>query len=136
MKHVVLIALAGIALGGLAADETAPLSDEAQAEFDRLLAGRSPGRTVSCVRQPDLLGSRSIGEEVILFEGRGGITWVNRPPAGCPRLNSGRSLVSITPTTQLCRGDIVNVVDPVGGFSYGSCGLGDFVPWRRERSGS
>ena len=131
MKHVILIALAGIALGGLASDDPGPLSDEVQAQLDEQLAGRTAGRAVSCVRQPDLMGSRSIGEEVLLFRGRGGVTWVNRPPGGCPRVDSGRSLVSITPTTQLCRGDIVNVVDPVGGFSYGSCGLGDFVPYRR-----
>jgi hypothetical protein len=135
MKHVVLIALAGIALGGLAADETAPLSAETQAELDQRLAGRTAGPAVNCVRKPDVLGTRSIGDEVLLFETRGGILWVNRPPGGCPGLDSGRTLVSIAPSTQFCRGDIVNVVDPVGGFSYGGCGLGEFVPWRRNRSG-
>ena len=94
------------------------------------LEGRSAGPPQSCIRQVGLGSSRSAGEAAIIFEGPGDILYVNRPPAGCPSLD-GRTLVTRTTSTQLCRGDIVNVVDPVSGTQYGSCGLGDFVPYRR-----
>jgi hypothetical protein len=132
MKLVLALALAGVAVGcATGAEEPAALSAELQSELDQALAGRTAGAPVMCVRQPDLRGNRSIGESVILFEGIGDTIWVNRPPGGCPTLRPGRALVTRTPSTQLCRGDIVNVVDTVSRFEHGGCGLGEFVPWRR-----
>ena len=92
------------------------------------------GPAVSCVNQRDLQGNRSAGEGAIVFQGRtNGMLWVNRPAGGCPSLNWGRTLVTRTPSTQLCRGDIANVVDLGSGGQYGGCGLGDFTPYRRVR---
>jgi hypothetical protein len=69
---------------------------------------------------------------VILFEGSTGRTvYVNRPPGGCPELNPFRALRIKTTTGQLCRGDIVSVFDATSGIEYGSCGLGDFVEYRK-----
>ncbi len=101
--------------------------------FFTALAGRSEGPAVSCINQRGLRGNRSLGEGVILFEGRGDTLYVNRPAAGCPVLDFGRALVTRTTSTQLCRGDIATVVDPISGFSHGSCALGDFTPYRRMR---
>ena len=97
------------------------------------LAGRTAGDPVPCVSQRDLRGNRSASDGAILFEGPGDIVYVNRPPGGCPTLNSGRTLVTRTTSSRLCRGDIVTVVDPVSGIEFGACGLGDFVPYRRGR---
>jgi hypothetical protein len=92
------------------------------------------GPPVSCVNQRDLHGNRSVGEGAIIFEGAtSAALWVNRPPAGCPSLDSGRALITRTTSTQLCRGDIATVFDPVARISYGGCGLGDFTPYRRVR---
>ena len=91
------------------------------------------GPAVSCVNQRDLGGNKSIGD-AILFSGKGGRAYLNRPAGGCPNMNFGRALVTRTSSSQLCRGDIATVVDPVSGFSYGGCGLGEFVPYKRVRS--
>lgn len=96
-----------------------------------MLEGRTAGQPMSCVRLVDIDSNRSAGESAILFDGPGDTIYVNRPPAGCPSVND-RTLVSRTSTTQLCRGDIVNIVDVASGTQYGSCGLGDFVPYRRN----
>ncbi|WP_114952930.1 hypothetical protein [Sphingosinicella terrae] len=95
------------------------------------LSGRTAGQPLPCVSQRDLRGNRSVGNEAILFEGPGDVVYVNRPPGGCATLNSGRTLVTRTTSGRLCRGDIVTIVDPVSGVDFGSCGLGDFVPYRR-----
>ena len=92
------------------------------------------GPPVSCVNQRDLGGNRSAGEGAIVFQGRSrDRLWVNRPAGGCPSVDMGRALVTRTPSTQLCRGDIATVVDLVSGTQYGGCGLGDFTPYRRVR---
>ena len=106
-------------------------SADTQAALSAELRNYAPaGQPVSCVSQRDLRGNRSAGDAII-FTGPGDRIWVNRSAGGCPELNSGRTLVTRTSSTQLCRGDIATVVDPVSGFSSGSCGLGDFVPYRR-----
>ncbi len=64
--------------------------------------------------------------------GEGGRLWVNHPPAGCPDVTGGRALQIQTTVTQLCRGDIAQVFDPLTGISYGGCGLGDFTPYERR----
>lgn len=135
MKSFLLIpalALLGGYAGFAAVGAQSPSEREA-ARTAELMAGRTEGRPVSCVNMRDLGSSRSIGDGDILFEGPGRrIVYVNRPAGGCPDLGPGRTLVTRTTTTRLCRGDIAQVVDPVSGMTYGGCGLGDFVPYTRE----
>ncbi|HEY0626763.1 MAG TPA: hypothetical protein VGD10_08510 [Allosphingosinicella sp.] len=126
-----LLALTAAAVAACAPTTPVELTAREQGELNEALRGRVAGTPVNCVQTRDLLGNRSVGEGVILFEGRGGVVYVNRPAAGCPKIDSGRALVTRTTSTQLCRGDIATVVDPVAGFTYGGCGLGDFVPYRR-----
>lgn len=124
-----LIALAA----GCVPAEPVELSAAEQNELSVALAGRAPGPAVSCVSLRDIRGNRSVGEGAILFEGVGGTVYVNRPPAGCPDLRETRTLITRTTTGQLCRGDIATVSDLTSGMQYGSCGLGDFTPYRRIR---
>lgn len=113
--------------------EPIELTGAEQSELSVALAGRAAGPTVSCVNLRDLRGNRSVGEGAILFEGRGNTLYVNRPPAGCPDLRDHRTLITRTPSTRLCQGDIATVVDASSGIQYGGCGLGDFTPYRRVR---
>ncbi len=130
MRRVEMLLLAGLA-AGCAPQEPVEMSETAQARLAEALAGRTAGPATPCVSQRELRNSRTIGEDVMLFDGPGGVLYVNRPPGGCPSLEYGRTLVTRTTGSQLCRGDIVTVTDPVSGTQYGGCGLGDFVPWRR-----
>jgi hypothetical protein len=130
MKHLVLWLLAGL-VAGCMAQEPVELSASAQTRLAEALDGRTSGTPQACVPQRTLRGNRSIANGVLLFEGPNDILYVNRPAGGCPTLEYGRSLRTRTVSSQLCRGDIVTVFDPVSGFEYGGCGLGDFVPYRR-----
>ena len=136
MKRVMFAA--GLALlGGCAMNDPVdtPAAERDRASLSAALQGfEQAGPPVSCVNQRDLAGNRSAGEGAIIFQGRtSSKLWVNRPPAGCPSLDMGRALVTRTPSTQLCRGDIASVVDLTAGTQYGACGLGDFTPYRRVR---
>jgi hypothetical protein len=132
MKHAVTLLLAGLAAGCMA-QETVELSPAAQTQLAEALEGRTAGPAVSCVSQRELRNNRTIGDDFILFDGPNDILYLNRPAGGCPTLELGRALRTRTTSSQLCRGDIVTVFDPVSGAEYGGCGLGDFVPYRRMR---
>jgi len=130
MKHIVSLLIAGLAAGCMASDEPVELTERAQSRLDEALAGRSAGPAVTCVPSRELRNTRTIGDGVMLFEGPGDVLWVNRPPGGCPTLAFGRAFRTTTPGSQLCRGDIVTVFDPVSGAEFAGCSLGDFVPYR------
>jgi hypothetical protein len=132
MKKLAFLACVGL-LGACTAERPTQMTADDETKLSAALTGFEPaGPPVSCVNERDLRGNHSIGESAIVFEGLSSSTlWVNRPAGGCPSLNGGRALVTHTTTSQLCRGDIANVIDPVAHISYGSCGLGDFTPYRR-----
>ncbi|HYW14627.1 MAG TPA: hypothetical protein VE891_00545 [Allosphingosinicella sp.] len=136
MKHLLAIAAFCLA-AGCTTDEPGDrvdmrADDEASLAFQ--LRGFEPdGPPVQCVSTRELKGNRSAGETAIVFAGVGGRKWVNRPAAGCPDLRSSRALRTRTTGTRLCSGDIASVFDPLTGFEYGGCGLGDFEPYRRVR---
>jgi hypothetical protein len=136
MKNLAVLSLAALAAActGTAGDAPSEMSAVAQSRLTEELRGRVAGPPVSCVSQRDLRGNRSIGEDVILFDGRSrDVVYVNRPAGGCPELNSGRAIVTRTTSNQLCRGDIAVVFDTQSGMEFGGCGLGEFTPYRRVR---
>lgn len=104
----------------------------AEAALAGALAGRTAGAPEACVNMRDLRDNRGFGEHAILFDGpTNSLVYLNRPPAGCPALTDTRALQIESTTGRLCRGDLVTVFDPVTGMNFGSCTLGDFVPYRR-----
>ena len=129
MKRILPL-LSLIAVAGCTAEGAVSPSESGAARLAEALEGRTAGAPTSCVSQLNLRSSRSAGEEAIILDGPGGTIYVNRPPAGCPNLE-GRTLVTRTSSSQLCRGDIATVIDSASGTEYGSCGLGDFTPYRR-----
>jgi hypothetical protein len=134
MKKIIALSAAALTAGCMA-EPPMEMSGEARSMLAAELDGRvQAGPPQSCVPYRNLGGNRSVGEGAIIFGDRNAnLVYVNRPRAGCPELDSGRALKTRTPSTRLCTGDIVEVFDPVNGFSYGSCGLGEFTPYRRRR---
>lgn len=134
MKPFAILALAVAAASCTATDEGPPteMSAATQGELSAALRDYQPaGPPLACVAQRDLRGNRSAGDAII-FDGRNrGVIYVNRPAGGCPDLNFNRTLITRTFATRLCRGDIAQVADLTSGITYGGCGLGDFVPYRR-----
>lgn len=134
VRSMKTIALLPLALAAASCATTTPraLTAEEQSALAEAIRGRTAEAPVSCVSQTLLRGNRSVGEGAILFEGSNGRLYVNMPPAGCPSLRADRTLITRTPTGQLCRGDIVRVADLTSGIDYGSCSLGDFTPYGRR----
>lgn len=108
-----------------AADARAP-------SLDKALAGRTAGKPTSCIQQNYIDSSEIFDSGAILYHMKGGPDYLNTPP-GCSALRSNRGIISRTPSTSLCSGDIIRVVDFTSHFDYGSCGLGEFVPYARPK---
>ena len=125
--------LVGLAVGSCAAPppaETAAQVARQQAKLASLTAGKVAGAPVSCLpsyRQNDMI---TIDENTIAFrEGRNRV-YVNHLNGGCSNLESGHyALVTHPLGSQLCRGDIAQVVDLFNHITVGSCVIGDFVPY-------
>lgn len=132
MRTIIILSGAAALLGACTTESSRPMESGPRAQMTAELEGRVAGEPVTCVNMRELRGNRSTEDGAIIFEGSGGRIYVNSPPGGCPSLNFGRALVTRTPSTQLCRGDIARVVDTATGMEMGSCGLGEFVPYSRR----
>lgn len=98
--------------------------------MDRLLAGKAPGPAERCI--PRRLQSTVIDDSTILYRENMSTVYRTEIPGGCPGLDHDRTIVTRSNSTQLCVGDQIHVVDTQTGVDYGTCALGEFVPYRRQ----
>jgi hypothetical protein len=47
---------------------------------------------------------------------------------GCPGISANRIIARVGTQGRLCRNDLINVIDPVGGMNYGQCRIGWIEP--------
>ncbi|MEO6580666.1 MAG: hypothetical protein ABIN83_05895 [Sphingomicrobium sp.] len=132
------ILLIAAAATGLVACETVDRPPEQrtarqQHDYDRLLAGKVPGRAESCLPLNSAKNMTVIDADTILYRD-GRTTYVNSPLGGCSSLGRpGYALVTRSSISQMCRGDIATVVDTTTGMLAGSCSIGEFIPYRPAR---
>ena len=105
-----------------------------QAELSRELAGRVAGAPQSCLPEYSTSQLNVIDNNTLIYRD-GRTVWVQRPRGGCSGLaNSGNTLVTRKfGTSQMCDGDISQVVDLRTGMLAGSCVFGPFVPYTKPR---
>ena len=103
-----------------------------RAAIDRELAGFTPGPPQSCVQQTQLREMSSHGDTLI-YRSTSGVRYVNHTSGGCSPDRDDAFLVTRTPSTSLCRGDIAQAINRTSRFPVGSCSYGDFVPYRRAK---
>jgi hypothetical protein len=120
----------------LASCTTAPAqvtrSPQAQKELAEALAGRVPGKPVSCLPSFRSDNMQIIDDWTILFKD-GRTVYVQNPRGGCPGIASHRNVLvtRLFGTNQLCSGDISHLVDPNTGIGGGSCVFSEFVPYTK-----
>lgn len=105
----------------------------ARAALDRELAGLTPGQPQSCIEQSRVRSSRGFGDTIV-YQGLGRDRYVTRTSGGCEQYSSNQGyIVTRTPSTSLCRGDIATVIDRTSRQQIGACSFGDFVPYSAPR---
>jgi hypothetical protein len=102
-------------------------------QLAKLLEGRTAGKPVSCIN----LGMSSSSSDSMKIPGlamayRQGSTWyVNRFQGDCKSLSDDTIVVTRTPSSQLCRGDIADLVSAAARMPVGACIFDDFVPYTK-----
>jgi hypothetical protein len=133
MKIMRLFSLLSIALvAASAAPLTARERDNAagEAALSRITERRDAGKPVDCINLRDIRSSEIVPDTAIVYRMNNGTLFVNRPQGG-GILDRDDILVTRTIGTQLCRIDIVNLLDRNSRMMSGSISLGDFVPYSR-----
>jgi len=107
-------------------------SAQAEAELAKALAGRVAGTPVRCISTYRANDMQIIDDWTILFK-EGRTTYVQTPRGGCWGISGHHNILvsKPMPSTQLCSGDIQQLLDPVSRIHAGSCVFGDFVPYTK-----
>jgi len=115
MKRAVRSPLFTAACIAIAAAQPAP-AEEKLIDAEQCLYTRSIDRT------------RIVDNQNVLFYMRNGDVYLNKLPRECPGLALEDTFMYRTSTSQLCRADVITVLQNIGfGFQPGvSCGLGMF----------
>ncbi len=121
--------LAAPAIGG----ETIALTEKQQTKLDKRLEGRTAGEARSCINHSDQRQMTVISDDILIFgSSRNAKTiYVNKPYLGCR--NADRNILTYSrPTSSLCKGEIVQLIDNGSGMTMGSCAFGEFVPYTKD----
>lgn len=134
MRKVIPLVLTAVLVGCAVGppQAPAPLNAKQQTRLDQLLGGKVAGAPQSCLPRWRTQDMTVIDDGTIIFRENSGKVWLQKPQAPCDRLSSpAYALVTRSIQSQLCRGDIGQVVDPSTNITAGSCVMGDFVPYTR-----
>jgi hypothetical protein len=100
-------------------------SDPAMA---KALAGKVAGAPKSCISLTESRSSTTY-REAILYRVNRNLVYLN-DLGKCSALRRDNIQVTDVRGSQLCRGDIVRMVDRGSGMQMGACAFSDFVPYR------
>ena len=129
MRAIPLLLAAAALTGCVTQPPPATRSAEAQAEFQKLTAGKVAGPAITCLpsyRSDDMV---TIDDGTVAFK-NGRTVYVNHLLGECSGLKSGfYTLVTRSSGSGLCRGDIARVADVSTGMIVGSCAVGEFIPY-------
>jgi hypothetical protein len=131
MRKLLPLIAGTLLIGGAAQAKPA----DREAELARAIAGRVAEAPVNCIDLHRIRSSRVITGTAIIYDA-GNVLYVNRPANGASELNQWDTMVTRTPSTRLCSVDTVTMVNPGSRSFSGVVFLGDFVPYRRVRTGS
>lgn len=132
MRGMYLIILGLTLIGCMTQPPTPTRTAEAQAELDKLLAGKTAGPPITCLQHYRANDMVRIDDSTVAFK-QGSRVYVNHLIGACSNLDSSfYALVTRSNGMGLCRGDIAHVQDVSTGAIVGSCAIGDFVPYTRS----
>ena len=108
-----------------------------QREYQQLIDGKVAQASVSCLPHYRNGDMRVIDDATIAFRDGTNRTYVNHMQGPCNGVAVGHyALVTkLFGSSDLCRGDIAQVVDTLNRTTVGSCVFGDFVPYVRPGRG-
>ena len=101
-----------------------------EAEYQRLIAGKTPGKPVDCIDTRFTRPSLSAYGDKLIYRVSSKLVYVNDSTGGCQGVARGDVLVTRQFQSRLCRGDIAQTITVPPAVPTGSCALGSFTPYR------
>ena len=133
MRKLIPLIAASLLIGGGAAQAGPP---DREAELQRAVRDRVAGEPVDCIDLHRVRSSRIINDTAIVYDA-GSVIYVNRPRNGAEQLDRNDTMVNrLYGTGRLCSIDTVTMIDAGSQSFSGVVFLGEFVPYRRVRTGS
>jgi hypothetical protein len=127
---------ASVLLAGCSAADTQStpmaLTDEQSELLQKQIGSKVAGKAVSCISSTQHSNLIRVSDDLLLYRVSGGLVYQNRLRAPCPGLADDDDIIVTEQFGgQQCRGDIIKLVDRLGGIPGPFCVLGDFVPYRK-----
>ncbi len=98
-------------------------------KLEKALAGKVAGKPQTCLSVINARDSQTFDNGTILYKAGRNLSYRN-DLNGCSQLSWNAYPVFDIRGSQICRGDIVRIVDRGGAGVMGACSVGDFVPYR------
>lgn len=109
-----------------------PLNSKQAKLLEDEIGGAVPGKPVSCISHSGQANIIRVSDDMLLYRVSGRLTYQNRLRGPCPGLAHDRDImVTEQFGSQQCRGDIIRLVDRIGGIAGPFCILGEFIPYRK-----
>jgi hypothetical protein len=119
------ILFVGAALAAGCATAASEPVDEAAAE--KLAEFARTGQTTTCLSVARISEIRAVDEKTLLIRSGVNEYYVSDLPSRCNGVTRNSTRIEYTTSTaDLCRGEILRIVDNSAGFLTGSCGMGSF----------
>jgi hypothetical protein len=108
------------------------LTDKQAKLLEKQIGRKVAGEAVSCISNLDQNNVIRVSDDLLLYQVSSRLVYQNRLKSPCPGLARDSDIIVTEQFgSQLCRGDIIKLVDRLGGIPGPSCALGDFIPYRK-----
>jgi len=114
---------------------TKPLTEKQTAVLMKELNGKVAGTPVNCISDFNATNTIRVSDNILLYRVSGRLVYQNTLRSTCSGLARDNDIiVSEQFGSQKCKGDIIRLVDRTSGMTSGVCSLGEFVPYRSEKT--
>ena len=112
-----------------------PLTEKQSITLSKQLDGKVAGAPQRCISDFNATNVIRVSDDMLLYRVSGNLVYQNNLRGTCNGLASDRDIiVSEQFGGQKCNGDLLRMVDRTSGIQGGFCSLGDFVPYRKDKS--
>jgi hypothetical protein len=112
-----------------------PLTEKQSAVLMKELKGKVAGKPVKCISDLNTTNTIRVSDNILLYRVSGRLVYQNTLRSACSGLaRDDDIMLSEQFGSQKCNGDIIRLVDRTTGMTGGVCSLGDFVPYRLEKT--
>ena len=136
LTYVTSIVTASLLTACAPVDSTpVPLTEKQSATLSKQLVGKVAGKPVNCISDMQATHLIRVSDDILLYRVSSRLVYENRLRYSCPGLaRDDDIIVSEQFGSQKCSGDLIRLVDRSSGIQGPACSLGDFVPYRKDKS--